>query len=465
MKKILLFVEEKLVLPMEKISRQRHLIAIRDGLLAVFPLSLIGSMFYLIATLPLPETWGLQQFLTKNANTILVPYRMTVVLITLYMVVGVGANLAKSYRYNQVSGALVSLAAFLMTNMPANPSAMIPQYFLQSAAEQGMDTSWFQSLLDLGWVMPQTPMSGIGVYVGALSAVIGVETLRFSKKIARKVRKAPLVKKTQVPDSVLQTVETIAPIFMVVLFFWIVRDIIGFDFQQAVLAMFGVLIRSSTTLPGALFYVLILSFASFFGLIGFGVQNSAASITWKALIAANAAAYVAGTALPNVTTLPFFHYFVWIGGTGAMLSLVFLMCFSKFGYLRKLGLSSLLPALANINQPALYGFPVILNPYMFIPFILGPQVTTVVTYICMKINLVGRPHADPANALPFAIGAFISTGDWKAILLSILNFFICVVIYYPFFKAYEKKLIAEGEERAQEHALEENKKLKVTTVE
>lgn len=464
MKKLLRFIENKMVRPMEKISSQRHLAAVRDGLLAVFPLTLIGSIFYLITVLPFPDSWALQKFITANTNTIMIPYRMTVVLVTLYMVVGVGANLAKSYSFDKISGSLVSLAAFLMTTLPMNPASMIPTGFIQSAAQSGLDVSWFQNIQDLGWVMPQTPMSGIGIYIGAFSAILGVETMRFTRWVASKNKKAGVWDKTKIPEEIIKTIDTIIPILIVVVVLFVVRDVIGFDFQSTVLKLFDMLIRSSSTFSGAMLYVLMLSLFTFFGIVGFGVSGSAAGIAWTSLIAVNSAAHIAGTALPTVATLPFFHYFVWIGGSGAALALVVLMCFSKSRYLRKLGLTSIIPSLANINQPVLYGLPVILNPYMFIPFILAPQVSTALTYAVMKIGLVGRPYSDPSSSFPFAVGAFLSTGDWKAVILSLVNLAISVVIYYPFFKAYEKKLLIEGEEKAEKYALEEDEELKVTPV-
>lgn len=465
MNTILLFIEKYLVKPMERISAQRHIAAVRNGLLAVFPLSLIGSLFYLVTILPLPESWPIQQFIATHTNTILVPYRMTVVLITLYMVVGVGANLAKSYKYNQLAGALVSLVAFLMTIVPTQPAAMVPEAFLQSAAELGLDIGWMKELRSLDWVMPQMLMSGTSTYVGAFSAILGVEAMHLSNHLFRSVRQSSFWKKTQIPSSVVQTVDTLFPIFLVVTLMFIVRVVIGFDFQSVTMALVGSLIRSSSTMAGSLVYVFVISFFCFLGIIGYSVPGSAAGVAWSILLRANRMAHAVGNLPPNVAPLPFFHYFVWIGGIGATLSLTVLMCFSRSSYLKKLGISCLAPSLLNMNQPALYGTPVILNPYMFIPFILGPQVATLFSYLFMQINWVGRPYASPSNSLPFFIGAYFSTGDGRAVLLAIINFFICLVIYYPFFKAYEKKIIADGERKAKQYALDKKHQLKATPVE
>lgn len=468
MKDLLLFVEKKLVIPLEKISKQRHLVAVRDGLVAVFPLSLIGSFFLLVTTLPLPEHWPLQQFISAHAGTILIPYRLTLVLITLYLVVSIGASLAGYYQYSPMSGGIVALASFLMTQMPMQPSALVPQAFLTEAASRGMDTSWMGELEALGWVLPQAPMSGIAVFVGALAAIIGVEVLHlcnwFFEKRSKKKKKPQFWAISQIPESVRQTLRTILPILLVVVLMFIVRDIIGFDMQKVTLAFFGAFIGSVNSLPGAMGFALLMSLFGFFGIIGYSVSNSAASLTWQSLLMANTVAHASASALPNVAPLPFFHFFIWMGGIGSTLSLVVLLCFSKSRYLRRLGQSSLLPSLFNINTPVIYGLPIILNPYMLIPFTMVPVLTTFISYLCLQIGVVGRPYNAPSSSLPSFAGAFIATGDWKAILLCLLNFGVGLAVYLPFFRMYEKKLLDEGEEKAAWEALDEDEAT-VTTVE
>ncbi|MFV0400710.1 MAG: PTS sugar transporter subunit IIC [Oscillospiraceae bacterium] len=461
MRELLLLVEKKVVLPLEKISRQRHLVAVREGLMAVFPLSLIGTLFLLITTLPLPETWAVRQFIVAHENIILVPYRMTLVLIALYMVVSVGASLAKYYKYNSVSGSLVALAAFLMTQIPVHPSAMVPETFLQQATSFGLDTSWMSGLEDIGWVMPQALMGGTAVYVGALSAIMGVEILHlcnwaYERHAHKKRNKPQFWAVSQIPASMIQTVQTITPIFLVVVLMFLIRDVLGFDLLNVSIAFFAKLIGSVSTLPGAMGYVLIMTLLGFFGVIGFSVANSAASIAWLSLLLSNRIAHIAGEALPNVAPLPFFNFFIWIGGVGSTLAIVLLLCFSKSRYLKRLGQSCLLPSLFNISTPVIYGLPVILNPYMLIPFVLGPMASTLISYLCLQLNLVGRPYSNPSGSFPFAVGAFFATGDWKAILLCVFNLALSVAIYYPFFRMYEKKLLAEGADKAAWEALDKD---------
>ena len=91
----------------------------------------------------------------------------------------------------------------------------------------------------------------------------------------------------------------------------------------------------------------------------------------------------------------------------------------------------------------MYGAPVAVNPILAIPFIIGPIITTCVTYFAMAWGLVAKVSVMAPWTLPSPIKAFLSTNDWRAVILVIINFAIYVIVYYPFFKAYESQLLSE----------------------
>lgn len=460
MRQFLKFTENTFIEPLEKISKNRYLVAIAQSLLAIFPLSLVGSLFLTITTIPFPETWSIKQLIDANTDVILVPYRLTLVLITIYLVSSIGGNLAKSYDFNPISGSIVALAAFLMTQIPVSPASMVPDAFLEGAIKSGLDTSWMQGLEDLGWVLPQVPMSGKAVYIGILAAIFGVEVLHFSKWIFSKNGKKAK-QHIQLPSSVRQTIETIIPILLIVVSLFVIRDVIGFSPLEIISDLFDKLIDASSSYLGAIFFSILMSLVSFFGIIGFKISNSPASLSWRRVLTINHVAYLSGASLPKIVSLPFFYFFVWIGGSGSTLCLIILLMRSKSHYLRKLGQASLIPSLFNINSPVLYGMPVVLNPYLLIPYVLAPVVTTSTTYFCMYFNLIARPHRAIVSSMPFLVGAYSSTGDWKAIVLSIINLLIGVIIYYPFFKMYEDKVLKIGDKNIPKSKKEN---ISVTTV-
>ena len=178
---------------------------------------------------------------------------------------------------------------------------------------------------------------------------------------------------------------------------------------------------------------------------------------WDISIAENTDAFVAGVDanhLPNIFTEQFLQWFVWIGGAGTTLALVVLFLFSKSEYLKSLGRLSFLPGLFNINEPIIFGAPIVMNPILGIPFILAPLVTTTLSYFLTVTGVVPMMMARMPFTTISPIAAWMST-NWSIMagVLVVINFFIAVAIYYPFFKIFEKQQIdRELEAKAAEAA-------------
>ena len=119
------FIERHLAGPMEKLGSQRHLRAVRDGIVSTLPLIIVSSFFMILAFPPLPQDWGIYQFLSSHATTILLPYRMTMYIMSLYAAFGIGFSLARSYKLDGLSGGILATTAFLLTFTPIN----IPRSF------------------------------------------------------------------------------------------------------------------------------------------------------------------------------------------------------------------------------------------------------------------------------------------------------------------------------------------------
>ena len=109
---------EQLSIKMAKISEQRHLRAIRDGIVSTLPLIIVGSIFLILAFPPFPKEWAISVLAKKHAVQMLLPYRMTMFIMGLYAVMGIGYSLAKSYKLDGITGAILSVCAFLLTIMP-----------------------------------------------------------------------------------------------------------------------------------------------------------------------------------------------------------------------------------------------------------------------------------------------------------------------------------------------------------
>ena len=162
----------------------------------------------------------------------------------------------------------------------------------------------------------------------------------------------------------------------------------------------------------------------------------------------NAKALASGTSatkLPYIAPEQFYQWTVTIGGAGATIvvaALFLFICKSKF--LKEVGRFTLIPGIFNINEPMMFGAPMILNPYMFIPFNLVPLVLTTISYSAIKLGIVNGFTTYQAWTLPAPIGGFLSAGnDWRVVVLIVVNLLVAGIIYYPFVKAYDKKMVQD----------------------
>ncbi len=145
------------------------------------------------------------------------------------------------------------------------------------------------------------------------------------------------------------------------------------------------------SLFGGLITVFLIIFFWVLGIHGPAIMGPVIRPFWDMSIAENIEAFADGVPadqLPNLFTEQFLQWFVWIGGAGGTLALVTLFLFSKSEYLKSLGKLSFLPGLFNINEPVIFGAPIVMNPILGIPFILAPLVTTTVSYFLTITNLV-----------------------------------------------------------------------------
>lgn len=209
----------------------------------------------------------------------------------------------------------------------------------------------------------------------------------------------------------------------------------------------GVLAGNSL-LGGLLTIFLITGFWSL-GIHGAAIMDPVIRPFWEMSIAQNMTEFSAGTNVHHLSTIfteQFLQWFVWIGGAGGTLALVTLFLFSKSRYLKDLGKLALLPGLFNINEPIVFGAPIVMNPVLGIPFIVGPLVTATLAYILTITGIIPMMMVRLPFTVPGPIGAFIST-NWSipALVLGIINYFIDILIYYPFFKVFEKQQLAKEE--------------------
>lgn len=419
MNKLSILLEESLIPMMNKISNQRHLSAIKDGLIATIPMTIVGAIALLLATIPWPQAYvDLLVQTPKITSVLMTIYNMTLGLLSIYVCFGIGKHLSKSYQLDELSGGLTATLTFLAT-------------------------IGFTSIKNVNY-LSATYLGGEGMFTAIITSIIAVEIMRLCDQHNLKIKMPD-----SVPANVGSSFDSLIPITLSVIFITVVVKILGFNINESISKVVTpILSASSDSIVSPIIFVLLTGIFWFVG-IHPAMLGAIMMPVWTVNATANMAAAASGQVIPHVGVQPFISTFLWIGGGGGTLALCLFMCFSKSKSLKSLGRLGIVPSIFNINEPILFGLPIVLNPIIIIPFILGPLVCTVITYFAFTTHLVSGmayPLAAAWNFPSFISGA-ICTGDLTGFVLVVINFVVMGLIYYPFFKLLEKNTLKnEGEQ-------------------
>ena len=438
------FMDQHLAGPMGKLSNQKHLRAIRDGVIATLPLIIVSSMFMVIAFLPnsMPADWGITQFIQENQAKILLPYRMSMYIMTMYAVFGIGYSLANSYKLDGLSGGILAELAYMMTIVPVTIPTVTEG--IQKLAQTNSELSTFVNGLPAGIVIPTGNLGSAGMFVGILAAFFAVEVFRFTQKSGFKISMP-----AQVPPSVARSFESLTPTAICILVVGCITYWIGFDLHGLMSKIVSPLINATDTLPSVIIICFLGTFLWSFGIHGWSIVGSLARPLWLTLLEANTTAFAASQTVQHIGAEPFYQWFIMIGGSGSTigLSILFFFC-SKSSYAKTLGKTAFVPAIFNINEPMIFGAPIVLNPMLIIPFVLCPIINACIAWVVTSLGWVNAVVASSPWTLPGPIGAYLACGaDFRAALLNIALIVLSVIIYYPFFVMYDKKLVTEENEK------------------
>ncbi len=198
------------------------------------------------------------------------------------------------------------------------------------------------------------------------------------------------------------------------------------------------------TLPAMVIAYLFLHGFWFFGINGSSVVGAVFNPILKALSVENLDAFKAGQEIPNIITGQFQDMFATFGGAGSTLSLIiaiFIVCRSQ--RIKQMGKLSFLPGVFGINEPIIFGLPIMLNPLMLIPFALIPTINIIITYFCMTAGLVPLTNGVQIPwTTPPVISGFLVSG-WQGSVLQLILIILGVVLYIPFIKMLDKQYLKE----------------------
>jgi PTS system cellobiose-specific IIC component len=212
------------------------------------------------------------------------------------------------------------------------------------------------------------------------------------------------------------------------------------DINQIVQTVFSPLVFALNTLPGILLCVLAITLLWSVGINGDNALDAVVAPVFLQYLGANVDAVGKGEPLPYTTALGFITIFVNVGGTGATLGLALVMLNSKEPGYREVSRLSLPTQIFQINEPIFFGFPIVLNPLLMIPYVLSALALTASTYLLMDWGWINRPFVNVPWTTPPVLGHYLVTGgDWRAAVWGAVSIALAMAVYYPFAKAAERQ--------------------------
>jgi len=402
--------EDRMTDAMERIAPlldQPHLASVRDGLAALMPFLITGAIVLLILQFP-SEAW--LAAIEPWKAIIWTPWNMTYLLMSLFCSLAIAYNLARRYDMEPLMPSILAMLAFWTIASPIRGEW----------GEQGIPGTYFDNS---------------GLFTAIIVGLLSVEVYRFFLKRGMVITMPP-----GVPPAIVQGFVALVPCIVLLFGGWIIRDVLNFDFAGAVVhALSKVVIAADTYFAVALAESLH-GFLWTLGIHGDLTIGIVLSPLWTTHLTENAAALVKGISpLPWIYTSEFRSWVV-PGGSGATLPLAIYMLRSKSARLRRVGWLGVWPGIFNINEPITFGTPVIFNPIMAIPFIVITFLNATISYLACALNLVTRTAITAPWTLPTPILMYLQCAyDIRAAILAVITEFILPgIIWWPFFKAWER---------------------------
>ena len=403
-----------------KMDKQRHLSAVKKAMVAMTPLLIIGSFCLIPEAIPnmIGENNPISQWILANLDIIYIPYNVGMALMSLYVAAVISYHLAQSYKLDVPGTLSMGVIAFLM---------MAVDY----TEDGGIMTTY---------------LGPKGLFAAMFASIIAVELYRWCKK-----KNFTIKMPESVPDFVSRSFEMI-PISVIVIGFFLIIRVVCVNGLHTVPPMiftnlFAPLVGSMDN-PFAVTFLQILRCLLFFFGIHPSVLSPITSPISTQFLAENMEMVKAGGKAMHFFTPGVESAFGNFTGTGVTFGLVFWCLLSKSKAQKQVGRVALIPALFGINEPILFGAPIVLNPIFFIPYVICGGIIGTIPHWMMSLGWVSWSTFTPPYVGVFLEG-FLTNGDYMSIVANGIQLILSILIWYPFFKLFEKRELEKEAENAE----------------
>lgn len=421
-----------------RFSSQRHLSAVRDAFIALMPVIIAASFFILINNVILHPVNGLVAWLGWSGTWIealreisLRIFNGSLNILSLMATIMIAWRLAKDYGEDGIIYAVLALGVLLVF-FPTGINVTSPSG--ESFLVSGLTGS------------EQTGASGL--FVAILVALSSTECFRFLRKQRWLMIKMP----ESVPPAVSQSFSVMLPVIAVFTLFgtlgWGLEFLTGKNIYLIVNWLIQTPLQNILQgLSGVNLLLVVQNGLWWLGIHGSSIMYPITETTLMVAIQENSAAFVRNLPLPHIVTKPFIDVFGYMGGGGQTIGLLIaLLIVARRSDHRAIGKLSSVAAIFNINEPLIFGLPIIFNPLLLVPFLLSPVVCISIAWLATASELISRTSVLIPWTTPPVLSAFLATsGDWRAALLAFLLIIVSTLIYLPFVIMLDRKQPDAGE--------------------
>jgi PTS system cellobiose-specific IIC component len=411
----------------EKLGNNKAFSAISKSMMGTMAIILVGAFFQIVATVPTLFGW----YTTESTiyQVLYAPYNMTMGILSVFVVFMIGYNYAKSLAMKPMQNGIGALICFLIVAAPATTVTLI-------------DGATTLTVLNTSY------LGATGLFVAILIGILTVNLTHFCEK-KNIVIKMPDV----VPSFLSEAFSAMLPLLFNILIWYGIGTALNLltngqmNLPLLITYILSIPLSAVNTVPGMFIAILFACLLWTFGIHGSMVVYIAIVAIMMQNISANAAAVAAGNPPQFYATL-LFGALACAGGTGNTLGLVLLgLKSAKSKQLKAVSKAAIVPGIFNINEPVMFGFPIIYNPIMAIPYILTPLITMLVLWLGYAIGFFKPAYVMIMSLMPLFLGEFLGSMAWQNLLIPIVGIVVGLIVYYPFFKVYDKQL-AEKEAAA-----------------
>lgn len=429
---------DKMAGPMTTFGNLKAIKAIQNGLVSSVPITIVGSLFCLLNLFATPDKFSegitILPFLTPIAEQLNFVNQLTMSMLAVYVVISIAINFGIQYDIDPVTSSLSSLMSFLLLTNAGNVSAAIASSLNDASliVDGAFTGSVFNALNVSNW-------GGGGLIVAILAALGSVSIIHLCYK-----HKIKISLPDGVPPAISESFSALIPYVIIATISWLIMTVLSLDLAEMIKnSLLPVLSAADNAFTYSLVEFIRACFWSI-GLHGDNITNAVTSTFTNIWLNENALAATTGAEIPHIWIPNLTRLDQWVSSVWPMLFM--LLTSKKLRHMRPFAIACTPAAIFGIVEPVVYGLPIVLNPYFFLPMIISHTLTAFVTYFSVQFGFVAKAFVSAPWCMPAPILAWLqSGGDVKAAIVVVINFLIGLAILYPFFKAYEKQEVEKLE--------------------